>query len=100
MALSDVKVRTSKPKAKPYKLSDGNGLLLYVHPAGGRYWRMKYRYAGKEKQLALGVYPEITLADARERCAQARRQLALGNDPSEKKKEAKRIVLMKAENNL
>jgi integrase len=97
MSLTDVKIRTAKPKDKPYKLSDGNGLILYMHPAGGKYWRMKYRFAGKEKQLALGVYPEVGLADARNRCGDARKALAAGNDPGTVKKEAKRLVLAKSE---
>lgn len=56
MLLNDVKVRNAKPQAKPYKLSDGDGMFLYVHPNGSKYWRLKYRFAGKEKLLALGVY--------------------------------------------
>jgi len=98
MALSDVKIRNAKPQSKPYKLSDGNGLLLYMHPAGGKYWRMKYRWAGKEKQLALGVYPDVGLGDARNRCSEARKALAAGSDPSAVKKEAKRLILAKSEN--
>jgi integrase len=100
MALTDVKARTAKSKSKAYKLSDGNGLSLYMHPSGGKYWRMKYRWLGKEKQLALGVYPDVSLADARNRCADARKALAAGNDPSEVKKEAKRLAFIKAENDL
>ena len=69
-------------------------------PTAAKYWRLKYRFAGKEKLLALGVYPEVSLADARERRAQARKMLAAGNDPGEARKEAKRLVVMKAENNL
>lgn len=98
MSLSDAKVRNAKPKAKPYKISDGEGMFLLVHPTGGKYWRLKYHYAGKEKLLALGVYPEISLADARERRAQARKTLAAGGDPSETKKEAKRAVVLRSEN--
>jgi integrase len=98
MSLTDAAVRTAKPKDKPYKLTDGDGMFLYVHPSGSKYWRLKYRFAGKEKLLALGVYPEVSLGDARERRAQARKALAAGNDPGEVKKEAKRLASFKSEN--
>jgi hypothetical protein len=98
MSLSDAKVRNSKPKAKPYKITDGEGLFLLVTPSGSKYWRLKYHFLGKEKLLALGVYPEVGLADARERRAQARKALAAGNDPGAVKKEAKRLAILKAEN--
>ena len=100
MSLTDIKARNAKPTAKPFKLADGDGMFLYVHPNGSKYWRLKYRFAGKEKLLALGVYPEVSLSDARERRVQARKVLAAGNDPGEVNKEAKRLILMKAENNL
>src|SRR5260370_32291402 len=96
--LSDAAVRNSKPKTKPYKMSDGDGLFLIIMPSGSKYWRLRYFFAGKEKLLALGVYPEITLADARERRTQARKVLALGNDPGEAKKEAKRLATFKSAN--
>jgi integrase len=92
MSLSDAKARNAKPRTKPYKIADGEGLFLFVMPSGSKYWRLKYFFAGKEKLLALGVYPEITLADARERRSQARKVLAAGNDPGEVKKEAKRLA--------
>ncbi len=98
MSLTDAKVRNAKPTAKPFKLSDGRGLVLLVQPNGGKWWRYRYRFAGKEKMLALGLYPDISLADARERHAQARKMLAAGNDPGELRKEAKRTVAIKAEN--
>ena len=94
-SLSDTAVRNAKPKAKPYKMSDGEGLFLLITPSGAKYWRLKYFFAAKEKLLALGVYPDVTLADARERRSQARKVLAAGNDPSEAKKEAKRLVVDK-----
>jgi integrase len=93
--LSDTAVRNAKPKAKPYKMSDGEGLFLLVTPSGSKYWRMKYFYGIKEKLLALGVYPEVSLIDARERRAQARKMVAAGKDPGEAKKEAKRILIEK-----
>ena len=98
MSLSDAKVRNAKPRAKAYKIADGEGLFLLIMPSGSKYWRLKYFFAGKEKLLALGVYPEIGLAEARERRAQARKVLAAGNDPGEAKKEAKRLVILKSAN--
>jgi hypothetical protein len=64
MPLSDVAVRSAKPRATPYKMADEKALFLLVTPTGARYWRFKYRHAGKEKSLALGVYPETSLASA------------------------------------
>src|SRR5882724_13674230 len=98
MPLKDTMVRNAKPRSKKYKMFDGDGLFLEVLPTGAKYWRMRYFLAGKEKGLALGVYPHVTLADARERRAQARKVLAAGNDPGEAKKEAKRLVILKSAN--
>src|SRR5271156_6311557 len=98
ISLSDAKVRNSKPRTKPYKIYDGEGLFLLVMPSGSKYWRLKYFFAGKEKVLALGVYPEIDLADARGRRAQARKVLAMGNDPGEVKKDVKRVQILKSAN--
>jgi integrase len=81
---------SAKPQAKPYKLTDGQGLYLQVTPEGARYWRLKYRYLGKEKCLALGVYPEVSLAEAREKRELARKLLATGADPAFEKREQKR----------
>lgn len=81
MALTDTAIRRSLPGPKAYKLFDGGGLHLLVTPAGGKLWRWKYRFQGTEKQLAIGSYPEISLADAREHHATARRKLARGIDP-------------------
>ena len=67
MKLTAAAVKAAETRTKEYKLADGRGLHLLVKPNGGKYWRMKYRYGGKEKQLALGVYPEISLAKAREK---------------------------------
>lgn len=100
MPLTDTKCKTAPPKASSYKLTDGDGMFLLVKPNGGKYWRMKYRYAGKEKLLALGVYPEISLAEARRRRVDARKTLAAGQDPSESKKETKRQQQASAENNM
>ncbi|CAM3277046.1 integrase [Xenorhabdus nematophila ATCC 19061] len=89
MKLTARQVDTAKPKEKPYKLADGGGLYLLVNPNGARYWRLKYRIAGKEKLLALGVYPDISLAEARTKRNEARRTLSDGNDPIEEKKAEK-----------
>jgi integrase len=89
MALSDVEIRQAKPQGKPYKLFDGGGLYLEVTPSGGKLWRYKFRFGGKEKRLALGAYPETGLKDARERHLQARKLMADGIDPSEHRKAAK-----------
>ncbi|PHM52202.1 integrase [Xenorhabdus hominickii] len=89
MKLTARQVDTAKPKEKPYKLADGGGLYLLVNPNGSRYWRLKYRIAGKEKLLALGVYPEISLAEARTKRNDARRTLSDGNDPIEEKRAEK-----------
>ena len=98
MSLSDAKVRNAKPQKKPYKIADGEGMYLFISPTGSKSWRLKYRFGGKEKVLALGLYPEVSLGDARERRAQARKALAGGNDPGEAKREAKRQALVKGEN--
>ena len=89
MALSDVKVRSAKPEAKAYKLTDGGGMVLLVHPSGSKYWRLRYRFSGKEKMLALGKYLEVSLADASARRDEARKLLANDVDPSESKKAVK-----------
>ncbi len=86
MPLTDIAVRNAKPGTKPIRLFDAGGLYLELSPAGGKLWRLKYRFGGKEKRLALGVYPEIGLKDARERREEARKLLANGVDPSEKRK--------------
>lgn len=82
-------VDTAKPKDEPYKLSDGGGLYLLINPNGKRYWRLKYRVAGKEKLLALGVYPDVTLAEARSKREKAKRGIAVGIAPNVAKREEK-----------
>ncbi|EQB9156782.1 tyrosine-type recombinase/integrase [Morganella morganii] len=91
MTLTARQVETAKPKEKSYKLFDGGGLYLEVTAKGSRYWRMKYRFGGKEKRLAFGVFPTVTLAEAREMRNQAKKVLAAGGDPGEVKKEEKAI---------
>ncbi len=98
MPLSDIKIRNAKSQAKPYKMLDGDNLFLHVQPNGSKYWRYRYSWLGKEKTLSLGVYPDITLADARERRDQARQQRARNVDPSEFKKAQKREIMAKEHN--
>jgi len=88
--LTEKAIRAARPKEKAYKLFDERGLYLLVTPDGGRWWRLKYRYAGREKLISLGVYPDVTLKQARERRDEARRLLADGIDPSAKR-QAERI---------
>lgn len=86
MPLTDTAIRNAKPGAKPAKLFDERGLFLIVTPAGGKWWRFRYRFDGKEKLLSLGVYPDIGLKDARQRRDDARKLLANSIDPSENRK--------------
>lgn len=87
--LTAVAIRNAAPTAKPQKLFDGGGLFLLVQPNGSRYWRMKYRFAGKERLLSFGVFPEVTLAEARQRRDAARMAVREGRDPSAERKTAK-----------
>jgi integrase len=86
MALTDVAIRALKPTDKVQKISDGEGLQLWVMPVGSRLWRYAYRYSGEQKTLALGAYPEITLAEARKKRDEARALLVSGVDPSQQRK--------------
>lgn len=88
MALSDITIRTAKPKDKIYKLSDSGGLYIEVTPKGGKRWRYKFRYDGKENRISFGTYPEVSLAKARELHSDARKLLAQGISPSENRKTA------------
>jgi integrase len=97
-SLSDAKVRNAKARAKQFKISDGDGLFLLVMPNGSKYWRLKYFFNGKEKLLALGVYPYVTLSDARDRRTQAKKALAAGVDPGAAKQETKRLEELRAGN--
>lgn len=89
MKLTDIGIRKAKPTPKPYKLADGRGLYLLVNPTGSRWWRFKYRWEGREKLLALGTYPEISLATARSLLEEARALIAAGTDPADARKAAK-----------
>lgn len=79
-------VKHAKPREKPYKLSDRNGLYLLVKPSGSRYWRMNYRFNGEQRTVSFGRWPEILLADAREMLLETRRLLARKIDPREQAK--------------
>lgn len=89
MALTDTAVRNAKPGAKPIKLFDERGLFLLVTPSGGKWWRLRYKLDGKEKLLSLGVYPDVSLKDARNKRDQERKRLAAGVDPGEHRRAAK-----------
>ena len=98
MPLTDIKCKAAQPKIKQYKLSDSEGLYLLIKQSGGKYWQMKYRYAGKEKILSIGKYPEISLQEAREKKYEARKLLRENIDPSAEKKAAKHQILLGSEN--
>ncbi|HEU5047472.1 MAG TPA: integrase arm-type DNA-binding domain-containing protein [Rickettsiales bacterium] len=89
MKLTATAINNTKAKDKALKLFDGGGLFLLVKPAGGKWWRLKYRFGGKEKLLSLGTYPEVSLKEARERREEARKLLANGVDPSDNRKAVK-----------
>jgi len=89
MTLTDVAIRKAKPADKTQRLFDGRGMYLELSPTGGKWWRLKYRFAGREKRLSLGTYPDTGLAEAREKRDAARKLLAAGVDPGEQRKAAK-----------
>src|SRR5690554_3803318 len=96
--LTDSKVKSVKPKEKPFRLSDGGGMYLEVMPNGSKYWRMKYRFANKEKRLAIGVYPKVSLVQARKKREEAKELLANHIDPSIAKQYDKTKALENQEN--
>ncbi|WP_036232641.1 tyrosine-type recombinase/integrase [Marinobacterium litorale] len=98
MPLTDRQVKAAKPQEKKYKLADGKGLYLEVRANGSKYWRMKYRFQGKEKLAAFGVYPDVSLAAAREQRDAARTQLTQGIDPNATKRAKKQAGREAAEN--
>ena len=89
MALTDIKVRSAKSQEKEYTLVDGDGMFLLIHPNGSKYWRFRFRFGGKQHLMAFGVYPETSLADARQKREEARRLVAAGIDPREHKRAVK-----------
>ena len=98
MALTSLAVKQAQPAGKTKRLYDERGLYLEISPAGGKWWRLKYRFAGKEKRLSLGVYPDISLKEARAARDEARRLIAQGVDPSARRKEISRQRVVDAEN--
>ena len=89
MPLSNTAIKNAKPQVKPIRLFDAGGLYLEIAPSGGKWWRLKYRYQHKEKRLSVGVYPDVSLRDARDRRDELRKQLAAGIDPATKRKAEK-----------
>jgi integrase len=98
MAITDTEIKRAKPEQKPYSMSDSGGLHLVISPAGGKLWRWKYRFEGKEKLMALGKYPQVPLAMARERHSEGRRLLATGVDPMAQRKAVKTAERVASEN--
>ncbi len=98
MSLSDIAIRRARPGNKARKMFDGRGLYLEVAPRGGKYWRLKYRFAGKEKRLSLGVYPDVSLKEARQGCEDARRLLTREIDPSEHRRALKAAIRQQVSN--
>jgi integrase len=98
MALKDVEIRALKARDRVYKKSDARGLLLEVHPSGSKLWRFRYSYAGRNKRIALGKYPEVSLAEARRKCDEARRSLSDGVDPAAERKRAKLLAVFNSTN--
>jgi integrase len=98
MPLPDTRIRNAKPTRKPFKLSDGGGMYLLITPDGARYWRLDYRFSGKRRTLALGIYPIVSLLNARSRREAARALLAKDIDPGVAKKATKRIAKLTSEN--
>lgn len=98
MFLTDSQVRNAKPKSKVYRLKDGQGLFLQVKPNGSKGWRFRYHYAGREKMISFGAYPDFSLADAREKAHEVRKLLGSNTDPSSQRQEQKRLTVFKADN--
>ncbi|MEQ4675607.1 integrase arm-type DNA-binding domain-containing protein [Providencia vermicola] len=98
MLLTDIQIRKAKPKDKAYTLNDGNGLSLLIEPNGSKGWRFRYRFAGKPKMISFGVYGQISLADARRKRDEAKKQLSDGIDPSDARKSEKITQKYAAEN--
>ena len=97
MELTAIQLKNAKPKVKQYKLADGKGMFLLVHPNGSKYWRLKYYFSGKEKILALGVYPVVSLSEARNKREDAKKLIANNIDPSIVKKTQKLVATQSAE---
>ena len=98
MKLTDPVIKAAKPKEKRYSLPDGKGLILWVQPSGDKWWRYRYYYQGKEKMLSLGVYPDVTLKEARNQQTRFKELLAQGIDLSQHRQEKKQQDAIAAEN--
>lgn len=98
MSLTDIKAKNAKPLEKEYKLTDGFGMFLRVTPKGSKYWQMAYRFEGKQKLFSIGVYPAVSLSDARQRRDEAKRLLAQGIDPNAKKQAEVKELKAKRDN--
>ncbi|HFZ8993827.1 TPA: tyrosine-type recombinase/integrase [Citrobacter freundii] len=98
MKLTATEIKAAKPKDKPYKLSDGGGMYLEIFPNGTKSWRMKYRVGGKEKRVVFGVYPSVTLAEARTKREEAKKILAAGGDPGQEKQAEKQAKVLAVSN--
>jgi hypothetical protein len=98
MKLTAIQIKAAKPKNKPYKLMDGSGLYLLINKAGCKYWRYNYRFMKKHKTLSIGVFPEVSLKEARGLHYQARQLLSGGVDPAQQRKLDKAIKVEQAEN--
>ncbi|HCR86183.1 MAG TPA: hypothetical protein DIV86_05840 [Alphaproteobacteria bacterium] len=95
MKLTEIKIKALKPKDKEYKVFDGDGLFLLVHPNGSKYWRLKYRFNGKENIFSIGIYPQTSLAEAREERFRLKKMIKEGINLNQQKKADKRIELAK-----
>lgn len=100
MCLSDVKIRTAKPDSKPYKLFDGGGLFLLVQPNGSKLWRLKYRYLGKERVYSIGIYPAVSMLQARQEREAVKKLLAEGIDPTQHRRTARHQKMEASEKTL
>ena len=98
MSLTDIKAKNAEPLEKEYKLTDGFGMFLRVTPKGLKYWQMAYRFERKQKLFSIGVYPVVSLSDARQRRDEARRLLAQGIDPNAKKQAEVKELKAKRDN--
>jgi hypothetical protein len=98
MALTDLAIKRALPRAKNVKLSDAGGLQLWITPDGAKRWRIAYRFGGSQKTLAIGVYPDIGLKDARVARDAARKTLAQGRDPLQVRRAAKDVKTRESEN--
>ena len=98
MKLTDPEIKAAKPKEKPYSLPDGHGLVLLVQPSGAKWWRYRYRFNGIAKMLSMGIYPDVTLKEARNQQIRFKELLAQGIDPSQHRQEQKQLEAVAAEN--